>query len=63
MARESTAYLFDVLEACDAIEDVMTGVTLEDYLEKRSIRSSVEREFIIIGEALLRISVLDSHLF
>jgi uncharacterized protein with HEPN domain len=63
MARELSAYLFDVLEACDAIEDVMTGVTLEDYREKRSIRSSVEREFIIIGEALRRISVLDSCLF
>ena len=52
MARELSAYLFDVLEASNAIEDVMTGVTLEDYREKRSIRSSVEREFIIIGEAL-----------
>jgi uncharacterized protein with HEPN domain len=63
MARELSAYLFDVLEASNAIEDVMTGVTLEDYREKRSIRSSVEREFIIIGEALRRISVLDSYLF
>lgn len=63
MTRELSAYLFDVLEACNAIEDVMTGVTLEDYREKRSIRSSVEREFIIIGEALRRISVLDSYLF
>jgi uncharacterized protein with HEPN domain len=56
MARELSAYLFDVLEACNAIEDVMTGVTLEDYREKRSIRSSVEREFIIIGEALRRLA-------
>jgi uncharacterized protein with HEPN domain len=63
MARELSAYLFDVLEACNAIEDVMTGVTLEDYREKRSIRSSVEREFIIIGEALRKISLLDSYLF
>lgn len=63
MARELSAYLYDILEACDAIEDVMTGVTLEDYREKRSVRSSVEREFIIIGKALRRISVLDSCLF
>ena len=41
----------------------MTGVTLEDYRKKRSLRSSVEREFIIIGEPLRRISVLDSCLF
>ena len=63
MARELSAYLYDIVEACDAIEDVMTGVTLEDYRKKRSVRSSVEREFIIIGEALRRISVLDSCLF
>ena len=63
MARELSAYLYDIVEACDAIEDVMTGVTLEDYREKRSVRSSVEREFIIIGEALRRISVLDNCLF
>ncbi len=63
MARELSAYLLDVLEACYAIEDVMTGVTLDDYREKRSIRSSVKREFIIIGEALRRISVLDSYLY
>jgi uncharacterized protein with HEPN domain len=55
-----SACLYDVLDACDAIEDVMTGATLEDYREKRSARSSVEREFIIIGVALRGISVLDS---
>ena len=63
MARKLSAYLYDIVEACDAIGDVMTGVTLENYREKRSVRSSVEREFIIIGEALRRISVLDSCLF
>jgi uncharacterized protein with HEPN domain len=63
MARELSAYLYDIVEACDAIEDVMTGVTLGDYREKRSVRSSVKCEFIILGEALRRISVLDSCLF
>jgi uncharacterized protein with HEPN domain len=63
MARELSAYLYDIVESSDATEDVMTGVTLEDYREKRSVRSSVEREFIIIGDALRKISVLDSCLF
>ena len=52
-----------IVEACNAIEDVMKGVTLEDYRKKRAIRSSVEREFIIIGEALRKISALDNRLF
>jgi uncharacterized protein with HEPN domain len=52
MARELSAYFQDVLEACNSIEDVMSGVSLEEYRSKRAVRSAVEREFIIIGEAL-----------
>lgn len=63
MARDGSAYLRDVLEACTAIEDVMSGVSLEECRNKRAVRSAVEREFIIIGEALRRLSVLDEELF
>lgn len=63
MARDVSAYLQDALEACTAIEDVMNGVSLEEYRNKRAVRSAVEREFIIIGEALRRVSALDERLF
>ena len=63
MARDLSAYFQDIHDACCAIEDVMHSITVEDYRRQRSIRSSVEREFIIIGEALRRISLLDEHLF
>jgi uncharacterized protein with HEPN domain len=63
MARDLSAYLQDVLEACKSIEDVMSGVSLEEYRGKRSVRSAVEREFIIIGEALRRVRALDERLF
>ena len=63
MARDVSAYLQDVLEACTAIEDVMSGVSVEEYRIKRPVRSAVEREFIIIGEALRRVSALDERLF
>lgn len=63
MARDLSAYLQDILEACESIEDVMSGVSLEEYRSKRAVRSAVEREFIIIGEALRRISFLDEKLF
>jgi len=52
MARDVSAYLQDVLDACNSIEDVMSGVSLDEYRSKRAVRSAVEREFIIIGEAL-----------
>ena len=41
----------------------MSGVSLEEYRSKRTVRSAVEREFIIIGEALRRVSALDETLF
>jgi len=41
----------------------MSGISLEEYRSKRAVRSAVEREFIIIGEALRRISALDETLF
>lgn len=63
MARDLSAYLQDVIEACNSIEDVMNGVSLAEYRNKRAVRSAVEREFIIIGEALRRVRTLDETLF
>jgi uncharacterized protein with HEPN domain len=63
MARDLSAYLQDILEACNSIQDIMCEVSLEEYRSKRGVRSAVEREFIIIGEALRRICALDETLF
>jgi len=63
MARDLSAYLQDVFDACNSIEDVMSGISLDEYRSKRAVRSAVEREFIIIGEALRRVRALDERLF
>ena len=63
MARDLSAYLQDILAACNSIEYVISGVSLDEYRSKRAVRSAVEREFIIIGEALRRVSALDEGLF
>ena len=52
MPRSTAAYLADIIEACAAVEDVLRGIDLPTYQQTRSIRSSVEREFILIGEAV-----------
>jgi uncharacterized protein with HEPN domain len=52
MQRDPRAYLNDILESAAAIQAATVDVTAETYGSNRIIRSAVEREFIIIGEAL-----------
>jgi uncharacterized protein with HEPN domain len=52
MQREPRAFIADIVQACDAIADDVDGVGVDDYLSDRMIRSAVEREFTIIGEAI-----------
>ncbi|MCZ7662545.1 MAG: DUF86 domain-containing protein [Thermoleophilia bacterium] len=52
MPRSALAYLSDVVDACDAIAVTLDGVDLPSYEATRTLRSAVEREFTIIGEAV-----------
>ncbi len=52
MPRDVRAYLADVVDACDAIADAVSEIDLDGYRRSRLVRSAVEREFILIGEAL-----------
>ncbi|HMC28572.1 MAG TPA: HepT-like ribonuclease domain-containing protein [Verrucomicrobiae bacterium] len=56
MQLEARKLLTDVLTCCDAIRQYTTGKTFSDYQRERLLRSSTEREFSIIGEALSRLS-------
>jgi uncharacterized protein with HEPN domain len=58
MPRDQRAYLADILESCDAIAIAVHGLDLAGYEGNRLIRSSVEREFIIIGEAIAALARL-----
>jgi uncharacterized protein with HEPN domain len=62
MPRSSLAYLSDVVAACDAIAVTLDGVDLAKYEAERTLRSAVERELTIIGEAVNRLSRLDPEL-
>ena len=63
MSRDARAYLSDVIEACDAIANAVQGLDLQDYEGNRLVRSSVEREFIIIGEALAAVNRMSKEIF
>jgi uncharacterized protein with HEPN domain len=56
MRREPGAYLWDVREAADAILGFTRGRGIEDYLGDLLLRSAVERQFEILGEALSQLS-------
>ncbi len=55
-------YLFDVVQACDLLMEFTTGKTLADYSGDAMLRSAVERQFEIIGEALNKALRIDPSL-
>ena len=52
MQRDSRSFLWDVQESATAIVEFTHGKTFDDYSGDRLLRSAVERQFDIIGEAL-----------
>lgn len=60
MRREPDAYLHDIDRAAKLIVQFTAGRTFIDYLEDRMLRSAVERQFEIIGEALAQLAKADA---
>ncbi len=50
--RDLRGYLWDVVEACGHVQAFTAGKTLEDYLSDVLLRSAIERQLTIVGEAL-----------
>lgn len=52
MRRDPQAFLWDIIAAADAIVGFVAGKTLDSYSSDLMLRSAVERQFEIVGEAL-----------
>ena len=59
---EVRKYLFDVLQACELLLRFTSGKTFDEYAKDELLRSAVERQFEIIGEALGQALRVDSAL-
>jgi uncharacterized protein with HEPN domain len=56
MRLEARKYLTDIQAACERIARFTKGKRFEDYLADELLRSAVERQFGIAGEALARLA-------
>jgi len=54
--RDERSYLHDIVEACHGIRVVLGPADLEAYRADLKTRLAIERELIIIGEAVARLS-------
>ena len=61
MSIELKKLLFDIAEACRAIQQFNPGGSLGEYSADRMRRAATERMFEIIGEAMMRIRELDAQ--
>jgi uncharacterized protein with HEPN domain len=60
--RDVRVYLQDIVTAAAAIRTFIAGRALDDYQGDLMLRSAVERQFEILGEALARALRLDAGL-
>jgi uncharacterized protein with HEPN domain len=59
MAHSPEKLLADILAACSAISAFTLGRTRDEYAADLMLRSAVERQLEILGEAIRRLGALD----
>ena len=59
MQLETRKYLYDIQQATSRIFEFTAGKRVEDYRSEAILRSAVERQFEIIGEALVKLAKLN----
>jgi len=55
MDHDPKAYLFDIKQACEEIKEFTRGMSFEEYSGNSMVRAAVERKFLVIGEAMIRL--------
>ena len=61
MRLETRKYLFDIQRAAASLQGFIRGRTFVDYQADAMMRSAVERQFEIIGEAMNKLAGVDEE--
>jgi uncharacterized protein with HEPN domain len=56
MQRDPRKYLFDMLDRAQFVTELLRTKSLDDLMNDRVLRSAVERELSILGEALMQLN-------
>ena len=59
MRLESKKYLFDIVQAARLLGQFTSGKSYADYIADPLLRSAVERQFEVIGEAAAQLVKMD----
>ena len=59
MRLETKKYLYDLQRAAELLKEFTAGKTFEEYARDAMLRAAVEREFEIVGEALVKLAKID----
>ena len=62
MRPDPRAYLWDALHAAELLAEFSAGKSFADYQAEAMLRSAIERQFEIVGEALNQLSKVDALL-
>ena len=62
MRRDARCYLWDALKAAEAVQSFLRGRTYDAFVEDDLLRSAVERQLEIIGEALSQLAKVDPQI-
>ncbi|MCI0452366.1 MAG: DUF86 domain-containing protein [Candidatus Latescibacteria bacterium] len=62
MRLEAKKYLFDIQQAAALLAEFTAGKEFADYARDAMLRAAVEREFEIMGEALVKLTRLDEEI-
>ena len=61
MQLDARKYLFDIQQEVQLLDEFTDGVSFPNYQANALLRSAVERQFEIVGEAMSRLASLDSQ--